>query len=575
MMPWIWLLACRGGVTTTVSLPHTHVALVDDFRPKGPNGEDLGRSRMDTAREFFGNTNRDGDFAIFNPGNPGGGVRFAMPMSTDLAPEGVSVDQLLGPTLNFDVQPTLEGIQLLLSGSGAITARLEAPDGTELWTQTQGFVRRDDKVIFDVDLPEPIKIGGFSVELIRGFAEVRRVELLLNERRPFLDAVDESFVYSYAQLSRCWDDTVGLVRAQCGPQEDPVIYAPDATGLFALATAVGSDLGYVPEAVARSIILSSRDALLALPRDPVAGLLPDQTDGTSLAAGGTWSSLATAVALESTMLAAQAFELRTADLQGALEDVVWDELTTNGGQPISGGFDSDNQAVSWDFGVFGSKSVLLQVAHVGATGNFAPMNLPFTPTWDGAGWDNELAALFFPMDRPDWNGNDWVAWRSGAHWQHHTWSRDTPAGKLGLFGLSTAEVPEPWQLDGYAPSVSDWGVGGHNLVATDGLEAVGYSFYAPHYAAMVVGEFPKTAGVMLETLLDRNLLTAFNAVESVGTAEQDVIRFNHRLRAWTLSLQTLGLGRALSGDGYLPYRLLDELPFLRDGHQTVLPLETE
>ncbi|MEM6928271.1 MAG: hypothetical protein AAF602_15160, partial [Myxococcota bacterium] len=319
-----------------------------------------------------------------------------------------------------------------------------------------------------------------------------------------------------------------------------------------------------------------RDALLALPRDPQAGLLPDRTNGTELLEGGTWSSLATVVGVEATILAAKSFDLRIEELVGLLSDIQWDELTTNNGVPILAGYDERGVPLGFRYGVFGSKSAVLQVAHVGATGLLAPMDFDgFTPTWDGTGWDNELAALFFPMTGVDWVGNDWTVWRSGSHWQHHTWSRETPAGEAGLFGLSTAEMPEPWALDGFEDPLGNWGVGGHNQVATDGNEEFGYSFYAPHYAAMTSAEFPETATPLFTTLLNRQLLTPFNAVESVGVIEEGGFRFNHRLRGTTLALQSLGLARALSEEGYLPYRLLDTVPFLRDGHRTVIPEANE
>lgn len=565
------LVACRGGTVTESTLPHTHRALVDDLRMVGPNGEDLGRSRLDTARSYFGNVNVDGPRPILNAGSgDNGAVRYAWPRQPGQT-EGLPLDQLLGPTLVYDIQPTVAGLDVQVGGSGALEARLLAPDGTVVWSQIQSMSQRADTVTFDLSDANPVtRVNALELGLVRGFAEVRRVDLLLQERRPYTDTVEEAFVFSYSQLSRCWDAARGLVRDRCTLDDAPA-YRPDATGLFALATAVGADLGYVSEDVARSIVTDARAALLALPRGPITGLWPDRTDGTGLPPDGQFSSLSTAVAAQATALAATALALDADTLLGVLEDVAWDELTVNGGLPISAGFDDRGVANDWRFGVFGSKAVLLQIAHQGATGTLAPMDLPFTPTWDGAGWDNELAALLFPMTGTDVFGNDWTAWRSGAHWQHHTWSRDTPAGELAWFGLSTAEVPEPWGLESFAPTVGDFGVGGHNAFGTDGFDTVGYSFYAPHYAALVVTEHPDTAGAMLQSLLDRDLLTPLNAVESVGVADGGVVRFNHRLRSFTLALQALGLGRALSGDGYLPYRVLDTIPFLRDAHRTMLP----
>ena len=45
-----------------------------------------------------------------------------------------------------------------------------------------------------------------------------------------------------------------------------------------------------------------------------------------------------------------------------------------------------------------------------------------------------------------------------------------------------------------------------------------------------------------------------NAVESVGVDWEGAVHHNHLQSAWSLALQALGAGRALSAGDYLPYR---------------------
>jgi len=571
MIALLTLLSCRGGISTETQIPHTHVSLVDDFEPRGPNGEDLLRSRFDTARSYFGNVNTDGERPILNTGDPPGALRYTMPLPAGLVDEGQRLDRLLGAPLNYDVQPELVGVKVQLDGLGDLRARLDGPDGESFWSEAQRIRTGTTELLFEVETDPQNLVTTLGLHLESGFAEIRRVELLLQERRPFADRFEEAFTFSFGQLSRCYDDEVHLVRVRCSVEDEFAVYGTDVSGLYALAAAVGADLGLVDDAEARRIVTDVRDALLVLDRDPVANLLPATTDGATVAPDGEWSSLATVVAAESAMLAGHAFQLRIDDLQGILQDIAWDELTDNGGKSVLAGYTDAGAPLGYRFGVFGAKSVVLQVAHGGALDQLYVMDLPFAPTWDGSGWDNELAALMFPMTGEDWIGNDWATHRSGQHWQHHTWSRESYAGdELSLFGLSTSEVPEPWTLE-FGDPVGAWGVGGHNKTGDDGAGLAGYSVYAPHYPALVSAEFPDTTGAMFETLLNRRLLTPFNAVESIGIDDGDEIRVNHRLKAFSLAMQTLGLARNLSGKGYLPYRLVDTIPFLRDGHALVIP----
>ncbi len=567
------LLSCRGGVETREVIEHTHAALVDDFRVQGPEGQDLGRSRMDTTRAFVGDVNLDGDVPILNDGAEPGGLRYLLPVSPAQLGTGITLDQLLGPTIESAIQPDLVGISVRLTGSGDLTAHLDAADGSIVWAETKPIRRRTTEVLFNVDTEPSNRVSVLGIDLASGFAELREIKLLFQERRPYADVLEEAYVFSHAQLSRCWDADVGLARVRCTPDEADAVYGPDVTGLYALASAVGADLGIVPEDEALQIVTAARDALLALPRDPTAGLLPERTDGTGLIAGSIWGSLSTVVALDAAILAAQHFELRTTDLQVLLETIDWAELTApNDSRPILAGYDDRGVALDFRYGVFGSKSALVQIAHHGATGEFAAMEFDGEePTWEGSGWDNELASLLFPMEGTDWVGNDWFAWRSSAHWQHQTYSRDTPAGDLGLFGFSLVEVPEPWRLEDFQEPVGVFGVGGRNELVADGSTEAGYPFFAPHYPATTSVVFPDTAIPMFTTLKDNGLLTPFNAVESVGVDAEGAIRHNHRLKGFTLAMQTLGLARAYSSERYLPYRLLDTLPLLREGHENVLP----
>ena len=486
---------------------------------------------------------RDGPIVNTSSGPSGMRVQLGRP---DL---GVTSNQLLGPLVEYAFQPQLVGLEFrIANASGNLTVRAFDPNGDEVWSSTQRLGGRNEVLGFRFD---PIlTLGGFEWTVDSGYANVTRVELLTHG--PYFDSappLEDAFLFTYGQLSRCWDADRGLAAAVCsdgeGPGHGPRRHRPVCPRdrwwppIWATSPATMRGWWWKPRAM----------GCWPCPADPEAGLLPEQADLSgatpALAEGSYWSSLGTVLGVSATILAAESEGLATTQLEGLLEDIAWDELTINGGQPIGAGFDASGQELDWRYGAFGSKSFLLQVAHHAATGEVAPMDLPYTPTWDGAGWDNELANLLFPMQGFDYVGNDWTEWRKGGLWQHHAWGADTEAGARGLWGLSSSEIPEPWAADANTPTYGDWGVGGHNQRPADGAGAVGYTFFAPHYPALVAGDEPGVAEPVFQFLLDNGLLSPLNAVESIGV-DDGLIRFNHHHRGFTLALQALGLSRALS-----------------------------
>ena len=562
-------LGCRGGDSEPVD--YTHAALVDDFRPRTSGGGDWGLSRLDTVRIA------DGVSFIDDAASVSGSGGTAAALGRDGV--GLRADRLLGPLISAGWQPRLVGVQVSLDGGGGeLSVRLSDPDGATIWSAVEPLDARSAAVSFLYDGDEDAWLGEVSWRIDDGWGAAERVKLLI-EAPQYADPMEETFLYTYAALSRCWDGDAGLIAARCADPDGE--QAPEATALFALATAVAWDLGYVSGSDARAVAEAARASLLeAVPRQAGSGLLPERmlAEGSGYTVSGEsyWSSLHTAVAVEAMILAAEATGLATDDLEALLEEVDWAGLTDAGAYPVLAGQDPSGAPLDWRLGVFGSKAVLVQIAHAAVTGELPPMELAYIPTWDGSGYDDELAALLFPMTGIDSYNNAWQSWRDGAFWKQHGWTQGNAAGERGLFGLSAAEVAEPWLAEGDGSAVyGDWGVGGHNQFGNDGSQTVGYAVHAPHYAAMAAAEHPDQCAPLFEGLLRDGLLGPLNAVESAGIDSAGALRWNHTHRAWTLALQALGAGRALSvsraGDDYLPYRMLDENDFLRLGFEAALP----
>ena len=175
-----------------------------------------------------------------------------------------------------------------------------------------------------------------------------------------------------------------------------------------------------------------------------------------------------------------------------VRNIDWDALTGSGSHPISHGYDYFGNPLSPQWDVFGSESFLLAVAYAAGTGRndvlLGEYDTP--PTWDGSGFNDEMAALFFPMQmKEDKWGNNWSEYRREASIKQANYFSEHRYAEYGLFGLSASEVPNPWNVIS-SQVYGAWGVGGHNSVVNEGTSIVGYPVIAPHYAALISDRYP-------------------------------------------------------------------------------------
>jgi hypothetical protein len=280
------------------------------------------------------------------------------------------------------------------------------------------------------------------------------------------------------------------------------------------------------------------------------------------------------IGLTAAILACQAMGEDTSKLENLLKNIDWEDLTNNGAQSISHGYSYAGVKLPATWDTFGAEAFLMAVAYAAVQDKKARLDKHSAPpTWDGSGFDDELAALFFPMRGTDTWGNDWVKYRRDAYEKQITYisQHQKSYSSLGLFGLSAGEVPEPWKMTVNNP-YQVFGVGGHNNHPNDGadLEDVGYVVIMPHYAAMVGTENSTAFQQLFNYLIStKKIFTPLNNVESLGFDDTGTLRWNSLKGSWNLSLQCLGAARALSGSYYPPYRALEKNSFLKRGFQRV------
>jgi hypothetical protein len=569
--------------------------IVDDYQARSVDSEWPG-SRIGTNCYSMGDGNYeitflDGNARVFVNGqfDWGGLLTSLIHKDTECNSDHNSLNpgRLLGDYILEIWQAQLTGIEIeLVDGEGDLKVELKDCDNhvvfEEIRTMSGGGVE-----LFEIDLNDPntrIKLLNWIVNH-QGFAIVSEVRLIVE--LPDMDWETAAFLLSYSHLLQAYDPDTGFVRDRT---EWPAVEfaAVQCMGTVALATVIAADLGFVSLDHAYDITQTIKDAILdELPR--CHGLLPhfvkydhdeeswqivqdpkypDKTE---------WSSIDTLISVIGMILACQAIGIETYELENLITEIDWNKLTSHETEPVSHGYAFSCPAEplehTWD--TFGAESFLVALAYAAANEEIPIITYSDAVTWNGSGFIDEMATLFFPMTGLDYWNNDWSEFRSNAfndqrnYFDQYPDTPYIPYTELGLFGVSASEVPEPWLFDEDTDIYHGWGIGGR-IPADDGFGMMGYPILAPHYVAMVSKEFPDESEQVWNYLMAQKLFSPMNQVESFGRCEENQNRWNSLKGSWNLSLQTLGFARMLSGSNYLPHRVLADNQFLRSGFYHIL-----
>ncbi len=150
--------------------------------------------------------------------------------------------------------------------------------------------------------------------------------------------------------------------------------------------------------------------------------------------------------------------------------------------------------------------------------------------------------------------------------------------RLGLFGLSAAEAPDPSLVPAEESVYQSCGVGGRSQ-PNDGADMLGAPVVVPHYAGLIASLRPKEAITMWNWLIKNEFVSPLNNVESLmfpagsGCDPSEAV-WNPLKGSWNLSLQTLGWGRYLAerrGQTPILWQATTANPLLRDGYRLLAP----
>jgi len=335
--------------------------------------------------------------------------------------EGLNFNSLFAPEIRTDFQPKVNALLFKFdNGQGPITFKLETPSKQAVWLTTQQLTGGPAELLFDLPDPVPDNVQALVVTvdgLAGNFFELD--EIAIEVTSPDVGDLEPA-VWSAAALLGNYDRDLKISGDRKNFPAADFANVP-VTGGTALVAAQLVEIGVISTVDASPIVEDITETFLSLPRHN--GLLPHFVHYVGghfeIVPQTEFSSVDTIVGVLSLLEARQILELPTSSVEQLIRGINWEELILPNGTVSHGYTDAGTLLPSgWD--VWGSESFLVAWAYAAARPESPLANLVYAtpPTWDGAEFNDELAALFFPMNSVDAWGNDWRQYRRGAARQH-------------------------------------------------------------------------------------------------------------------------------------------------------------
>lgn len=467
-------------------------------------------------------------------------------------------------------QASVSGLHIsILNGSGQFVVELKDINQNPIFSQEVTLTGGQQTVSFN-NLPtgDIQELTWLVKGQLNDFVIVDKVEIELTT--PPLTAEEQAFLWSYGMLLANWDETSGLTRDRASFPAGAFDNV-SASGLQAAAAIQAWHLGIISEDSATQIVSQTTAALLSLTPTGCNGLWPHFVTNGQITPGTEWSSVDTIIAMVALVGANEALDLE-ANVDAVIQDwqaINWNTLVNTPTNTISHGFDFNcTSPLTSTWFDFGTETWLVNFGYAAATGNIANMDTT-PPTYNGSGFIDELAWLFFPAPDKDIWGIQWNVYRNTAADAQLTYYQQPPhpCYNPDLFGLSAAEVPDPSTV--ITPSIyQPFGVGGE-IPANDETALLGHAVVVPHYPAMISSLRPQEAIDFWNWMTGQGLFTPLNNVESLMYVDEpgcsDIV-WNSLKGSWNLGLQTLGWGNyLLQGDNPL-YQAMYANDFLRQAY---------
>ncbi|MBN1321818.1 MAG: hypothetical protein JXA87_13380 [Thermoleophilia bacterium] len=472
------------------------------------------------------------------------------------------------PYVRDEFQPRCVGMTVAAQGIGSLKLELKSPDGGVLWWATEDISTGDQwsQLHFSWS-PADLR----KVKLLTWVAEPR-AQLCVSSLRlliemPEIPFEQKVFLVSYAKLARAHSLGDGLVRDRADRRAgelDSIV----AGGLFCLATCAAYKMGVVKAALAEQILRKTHAVVSNLPK--ARGLLPQyvkrQGAKYRIREGTEYSTLGTSLYYHSMLLAAQMlWDGKTlSGLIKAVRKIEFDQLRDGEGHLIGGIKDDGRTPLVSAWREWGGETALVLLLEQMATGKIRLIDIDGSGTVrDGIGYIAEIQSLFYPdfsFDEVDViTGVNWLsARRALLEEQKRYFARQwpgSPAGALGLYGLSAGESPHG---EGYVA----------NGTGSPGKAEVIH----PHYVLMSgpLERDPKAVYKILRTMESCGLIPPWGMVESF-TKDLEYLPMLGSLNAAFECISAYHLWARATGERDQIYEAVDFCGLLREAVKAFYP----
>ncbi len=366
------------------------------------------------------------------------------------------------------------------SGHGSLRIELADVNRKVIWSAS---MRLDSEATVASSFPIGEEISGrikFMNWVAEPGCELRLSSIGFIAERPEMSAEEWAFRISLGKLRRCHEADNGLTRDR-GHLPAGEFDSLASSGMEALGSAIGAAEGVLEREQVIGEIHSTLDTLRSLPT--ASGFLPhfihrDESGKLTIHPGTEYSTVDTAIALHSLLLAARILDLTDMEKEvlEMVEHLDFDAVTDAEGW-IGHGFQDDGKtALEGRWSDWGGETALVLALEAMVPGR-EPRGkmIPSGEIYRGIGFIAEIQSLFYPdFDNPNpdlVSGISWPAARRELLKQQMAYPKEnwpeSAAAHSGIFGLSAGESGMPGA--GYT---------------ANGTEVMGVRWLHPHYMLM-------------------------------------------------------------------------------------------
>lgn len=463
-------------------------------------------------------------------------------------------------------QPRCVAVTIRAKGTGSLKIELKGPQDRLLGTK-QGNLRTDDYREYRLPCKaSQLRSVTTLAWVLERSANVCIDSLGLEIEYPDIPFSERVFLLSYAKLARCYNASLGTVRDKAhlpAGHQDSV----PSSGMFALATCGAWKLDMVSRDFAAETLHRVHRQVESLPKRH--GLLPhfirrdDRPDASyQITPGSEFSSVDTALYYHSMLLAAEMLEDDEArgELLRAVKAIDFASLRNPEGFVSHGELENEASPLPSVWADWGGETALVLLLQAIAEPRAPDRMSRSGRVHQGVGFIAEIQSLFYPQfsrpRRDKVSGANWLRARRELFQRQRTYfAQDTPAGDMGVFGVSAGEGPR-----------------GEGYLAR-GVDQAGIQLIHPHYMLLAWEHWSDPADLyrVLRRMERKGLMPPWGLVENVDPQLEEYLPMGGSLNASFECLSAYHLWAKANGQPDAIYGAAGSCEPLRRAMRTFYP----